>query len=61
MASKVGFAEAVRELSVTESELYYWRTAAIKKASSSDRESTLATENARLKHQLAVQAEERIS
>tara|TARA_R110002167_G_scaffold339262_1_gene546937 strand:+ start:51 stop:224 length:174 start_codon:yes stop_codon:yes gene_type:complete len=57
----VGFAEAVRELSVTESELYYWRTAAIKKASSSDRESTLATENARLKHQLAVQAEERIS
>lgn len=58
LASKVGFAQAARELSVAESQLYYWRTAALKKASTSDRESTLATENARLKRQLAVQAEE---
>ena len=42
---------------MAESQLYYWRTAALKKASTSDRESTLATENARLKRQLAVQAE----
>ncbi|MDN3407172.1 MULTISPECIES: IS3 family transposase [unclassified Pseudoalteromonas] len=58
LASKVGFAQAARELSVAESQLYYWLTAALKKASTSDRESTLATENARLKRQLAVQAEE---
>jgi transposase len=43
---------------VAESQLYYWRTSALKKASSSDRENSLATENARLKRQLAIQAEE---
>ena len=50
----MGFAQAARELSVAESQFYYWRTTAIKKASTSDRESTLAIENARLKRQLAV-------
>jgi len=58
LASKVGFVQAARELSVAEAQLYYWRTAALKKASTSDRESTLATEKARLKRQLVVQAEE---
>lgn len=58
VASKVGFSQAARELSVAESQLYYWRTATLKKASTSDRESTLAIENARLKRQLGVQAEE---
>jgi transposase len=37
--------------------LYYWRSSAHKKASSSDRENTLATENVRLKRQLATQTE----
>ena len=58
LASKVGVAQAARELGVAESQLYYWRTSALKKASSSDRENILATENARLKRQLAIQAEE---
>ncbi|TMN89929.1 hypothetical protein CWB66_21510, partial [Pseudoalteromonas sp. S558] len=53
-----GVIQAARELSVAESLLYHWRTAALKKTSTSDRESTLATENARLKRQLAMQAEE---
>ena len=53
----MGFAQAARELSVANTQLYCWRTTAIKKASISDRESTLATKNARLKRELAVQAE----
>lgn len=57
LASKVGVAQAARVLSVAEYQLYYWRTAALKKASTSEI-SALATENARLKRQLAVQAEE---
>ncbi|OUS72900.1 hypothetical protein B5G52_06880 [Pseudoalteromonas sp. A601] len=58
LASKVGFAQAARELSIAESPLYYWRPAALIKASTSDRESTLAFENAHLKHQIVVQEEE---
>ncbi len=58
LAEKVGVAQASRELGVYSSQLYYWRSSAQKKASSSDRENTLATENARLKRQLATQTEE---
>lgn len=58
LASKVGVAQAARELGLYESQLYYWRSAAQKKASTSDREITLSAENARLKRQLAEQAEE---
>jgi transposase len=58
LAAKVGVAQAARELSIYESQLYAWRSAAQKKASTSERESTLATENAKLKRQLAEQAEE---
>lgn len=58
LAEKVGVAQASRELSVCSSQLYYWLSSALKKASSSDRENSLTTENARLKRQLATQAEE---
>ena len=58
LAAKVGMAQAARELNVYESLLYAWRSTAQKKASTSERESSLAAENARLKRQLAEQAEE---
>lgn len=58
LATKVGVAQAARELSIYESQLYAWRSSAQKKASTSERESSLATENAKLKRQLAEQAEE---
>lgn len=58
LAAKVGMAQAARELNVYESQLYAWRGSAQKKASTSERENTLAAENARLKRQLAEQAEE---
>ena len=58
LAAKVGVAQAARELDVCESQLYAWRSTAQKKASTSERESSLAAENARLKRQLAEQAEE---
>ena len=37
LSSKVGFAKAARELSVAESQLYYWRTATLKADSNSKR------------------------
>ncbi len=58
LAAKVGMAQAARGLNIYESQLYAWRSAAQKKASTSERESSLATENAKLKRQLAEQAEE---
>ena len=58
LATKVGVAQAARELGIYESQLYAWRSSAQKKASTSERESSLATENAKLKRQLAEQAEE---
>ena len=58
LAVKVGVAQAARELSIYESQLYAWRSSAQKKASTSERESTLVIENAKLKRQLAEQAEE---
>ncbi|KZN52385.1 hypothetical protein N482_05895 [Pseudoalteromonas luteoviolacea NCIMB 1942] len=48
----------MRELSIYESQLYAWRSSEQKKASTSERESTLATENSKLKRQFAEQAEE---
>jgi transposase len=56
LAAKVGIAQAARELIIYESQLYAWRSLAQKKASTSERESVLATENAKLKRQLAEQA-----
>lgn len=51
-------AQAARELNIYEFQLYACRSTAQKKASTSERESSLATENAKLKWQLAEQAEE---
>ncbi|MDX2368535.1 MAG: transposase [Colwellia sp.] len=42
LSEKIGVAQASRELGVYSSQLYYWRSSAVKKASSSDRENTLA-------------------
>ena len=58
LAEKTSVAIAAKELGLKESQIYTWRTAAAKKASVSDRETALQTEVARLKRQLAVQAEE---
>ena len=60
LAGKVGFATVASELGLYESQLYSWRSAKNKnkKAAVSDRETTLAAENARLKRRLAVQVEE---
>ena len=58
LAAKIGVASAARELGIYESQLYNWRAAASKKLSTSVRESELATEVAKLKRQLAEQAEE---
>ena len=58
LAGKVGTTKAARELGVYQSQIYGWRSAAQKKATTSKRESGLATENVRLRRQLAEQAEE---
>ena len=58
LASKIGFASAAKELGLYESQLYSWRSARNKKATVTDRENSLAAENARLRRQLAAQAEE---
>ena len=58
LAEKTSVPSAARELGLKESQIYTWRTAANRKKSVSERESALATENARLKRQLAEQAEE---
>lgn len=58
LAERIGVAAAARELSLYESQLYAWRSKQTQQLTSSERESELATENARLKRQLAEQAEE---
>ena len=58
LAERIGVAAAARELSLYESQLYAWRSKQQQQLTSSERESELATENARLKRQLAEQAEE---
>ncbi|MBK0127935.1 IS3 family transposase [Pantoea sp. S61] len=58
LAERIGVAAAARELSLYESQLYNWRSKQQQQLSSSDRENELAAENARLKRQLAEQAEE---
>jgi len=57
LAERIGVA-AARELSLYESQLYAWRSRQHHQATSSERESVLAAENARLKRQLVEQAEE---
>ncbi len=58
LAAKTSVAAAAKELGLHESQLYQWRSTAAKQASTSQRESELATEVARLKRQLAEQTEE---
>ncbi|MBC6556283.1 transposase [Citrobacter braakii] len=58
LAERIGVAAAARELSLYESQLYAWRSKQQQQMNSSERESELAAENARLKRQLAEQAEE---
>ena len=58
LAEKISVPSAAKELGLKESQLYTWRAAASRKKSVSERESTLATENAQLKRKLAEQAEE---
>ena len=58
LADRIGVAAAARELNRYESQLYGWRKKQQQQLTSSERESELAAENARLKRQLAEQAEE---
>ena len=57
-ADKTGVAATARELKLYESLLYNWRSAAEKKSTTSEREAEQAAEIARLKRQLAEQAED---
>lgn len=58
LAERIGVAAAARELNLYESQLYAWRSKQQQLKTSSERENELSTENARLKRQLAEQAEE---
>lgn len=58
LAEQVGVAGAARQLGLQESQLYAWRKKARYEASRSETEKELAIENARLKRQVAKQAEE---
>ena len=58
LAERTGVPEAAKQLGIKTSRLYSWRTTANKKKSVSQRESELATENARLKRLLAEKSEE---
>lgn len=58
LAERIGVAAAVRELSLYESQLYNWCSKQQQQMTSSERESELAAENARLKRQLAERDEE---
>ena len=57
-AQRIGVAAAARELDLYESQLYAWRSKQQRQLTSSERESELAAENARLKRQLAEREEE---
>ena len=58
LASNLGATKAAKQLGIHPSQIYQWRSAADKKANTSERESDLATENTRLKRQLAEQEDE---
>lgn len=58
LAAQIGVAKAAKQLGLHESQLYAWRKQSEYTQSVSQREANLATENARLKRQLAQQAEE---
>jgi transposase len=58
LAERISVAEAAERLGIYPSQIYSWRSALNNSRTGVERESLLATENARLKRQLAEQAEE---
>lgn len=58
LALRVGVARAAKELNLYESQLYTWRKKQQMALTNTEREQQLVTENAKLKRQLAEQAEE---
>lgn len=58
LAERVGVAAAAKQLNIHESQLYAWRSKARLNRERGEAEQQLAVENARLKRQLAEQAEE---
>lgn len=58
LADRIGIPEAARQLGVESQLLYNWRKARRLTQTTAEAETLLATENARLKRQLAEQAEE---
>ncbi len=58
LAERIGVAAAAKNLGLRASQIYGWRTARKHNSTTGEREALLATENARLKRQLAQQAEE---
>lgn len=58
LADRLSVAEAAEKLGIYPSQIYGWRSVLNKHRTSSERESLLAAENARLKRQLAEKAEE---
>ncbi|WP_369601832.1 transposase [Hahella sp. SMD15-11] len=58
LADSVGISAAAKDLGLHESQLYNWRSKARQAQGQSEAEKQLAAENARLKRQLAQQAEE---
>ncbi len=58
LAKIKGVSAAAKELGIYDSQLYNWRNAAEKNANTSQREAELTAEVARLKRQLAEQAED---
>jgi transposase len=58
LAERLGVAEAAEKLGIYPSQIYSWRSALNNSRTGAERESLLATENARLKCQLEEQAEE---
>lgn len=58
LAAQSSVAQAARDLGLHESQLYQWRKQTEHAATTSERESHLATENARLKRALKVMEEE---
>ena len=58
LAERLSVTEAAEKLGIYPSQIYSWRSALNNSRTGVERESLLATENARLKRQLAEQAEE---
>ncbi len=58
LAERLSVAEAAEKLGIYPSQIYSWRSALNNSRTDVERESLLAAENARLKRQLAEQAEE---